>query len=98
MSRSVKKHPVCTDGRPGTTKEIKKYANKAVRKADFDEIPLKGKGYRKKFQTYDIHDWIHRWTKEQAIKDWEESQNHKWWEKRSFEEYMNYWEKCCKRK
>ena len=56
MSRSYKKHPVWTDGSPHTTKEMKRFANKAVRHAGFDEIPLKGKGYKKKFESWDIHD------------------------------------------
>jgi len=65
MSRSYKKHPVCTDGSPNTTQEMKKFANKKVRNTDFDELPLKGKGYKKVFETYDIHDWKDRMTREE---------------------------------
>jgi len=98
MSRSVKKHPVCTDGRPGTTKRSKRCANKRVRNVDFEELPTKGKGYRKVFETYDIHDWINRWTKEEAIKDWEKAKERRYWEGKTFRDYINYWEKCCLRK
>ena len=56
MSRSYKHSPVVTDGHSGTTKEMKRYANKATRNTDFDELPLKGKGYKKVFCSYDIHD------------------------------------------
>lgn len=98
MSRSWKKHPYCTDGRPGSTKESKKFANKKVRNTDLEELPSKGKGYRKVSETYDIHDWINRWTKEEAIENWEKAKEGTYWKNKTFEDYMNYWEKCCLRK
>jgi len=98
MSRSYKHNPYCTDGHPGTTKESKRFANKKVRNTDLEELPPKGKSYKKISESYDIHDWINRWTKEEAIKNWEEAKERRYWAEKSFEEYMNYWEKCCKRK
>lgn len=68
MSRSYKKHPFYTDGVCGTTKRKKKQANHRVRNTD--DIPQRG-GYKKIYPSYDIHDYINRWTWEQALRDWE---------------------------
>ena len=98
MSRSYKRNPVCTDGKPHSTQESKKFANKRVRNTDFDDLPRKGKGYKKVYESYDIHDWRNRWTEEEAKKDWERSRKRHYWFNKTFKEYMNYWAKCCKRK
>ena len=71
MSRSYKKSPVYTDGNAGTTKESKRFANKKVRHTDFDDLPKKGKGYKKCYESWDIHDFVSYYTKEDCIKDWE---------------------------
>lgn len=44
MSRSYKKNPYYTDGKAGTTKDSKRYANKRARNTE--EIPNYG-GYKK---------------------------------------------------
>ena len=100
MSRSYKHSPIVTDGHPGTTKEMKRYANKATRNTDFDELPLKGKGYKKVFCSYDIHDQIDRMTREeQAIEYYNTSRQHGApAERYTFEEWMEEWEKDFKRK
>ena len=63
MSRSYKKNPIITDGRTPTVKRMKRIANKKVRHTK--NLP-NGKSYKKVFETYDIHDYISRWTWEEA--------------------------------
>ena len=71
MSRSYKKSPVYTDGSARGTKISKRFANKKVRNTNFDDLPKKGKGYKKCFESYDIHDFISYYTEKECIKDWE---------------------------
>lgn len=102
MSRSYKKSPICNDGRAGTTKEMKRIANAAVRHADWDDIPMKGKGYKKYFCSWDIHDYSFRKTLQEALLDWE--YNNDWLfgfyspDDRTKEEVTNDWNKCYRRK
>lgn len=63
MSHSYKKNPIYTDGRTPTPKKMKHVANKKVK---HNETSLKGKGYKKIFCSYDIHDYKSRWTWEEA--------------------------------
>lgn len=110
MSRSYKRSPIVTDGSPHTTKESKKFANKRVRNTDFEDLPTKGKSYKKYYETYDIHDYKERQTKEEAIKDWESKKkqkeqginNYKWGIRIDFEEtkeeIIKRWEKWFRRK
>ena len=67
MSRSYRKHPVSTDGSPHHTKEMKRIANSKVRKTNGI---FNGGSYKKLFCSYDIHDYICRQPKEEAIKEW----------------------------
>ena len=71
MSRSYRKHPVSTDGSPRTTKEMKRYANSKVRNA---KGIYNGKSYKKLFCSYDIHDYISRESKKEAIQRWFEEE------------------------
>jgi len=104
MSRSYKKHPFWTDGSPKTTKEMKRFANKKVRHTDFDELPLKGKGYKKRSESYDIHDWKTRCTKQEYIERWERHKCvHSYYyrynlENETYKECINDWEKTYHRK
>lgn len=68
MSRSYKKHPYCTDGSTPGTKNSKRIANKKVRRCK-NKI-ANGKSYKKLFCSYEIHDWISRWTWEEAKADY----------------------------
>lgn len=95
MSRSYKHNPVATDGSPGTTKESKRFANKSVRNTDFDELPIKGKSYKKTFESYNIHDYVTRYTKEEWANNYEISH---FKNKYTFEQYMKLWDKYYKRK
>ena len=65
MSRSFKKHPVCTDGRDGR-KWPKRQANKAVRR--FKKGLDDGKDYKKLYCSWNIHDYISRCT----FEEWKE--------------------------
>ena len=56
MSRSYKKVPIIKASSNG----MKKVANRKVRKTK--NFPLKGRGYRKVFQQYDVCDWSFRCT------------------------------------
>lgn len=89
MSRSYKKFPVC---KQPANKYVKRCANKKVRRTL--DIP-NGGSYRKCFESWDISDWCWIWTKDQAIKDWESTKDDP---KETLEEYLQYWEKCTKRK
>ncbi len=96
MSRSYKKNPYVTDGSPGVTKERKKFANKKVRNTQ--ELP-NNSAYKKVAESYDIHDWVHRWTWEEAKREWERN-NFGWIQKRypTLKDYYRYWLKCSKLK
>ena len=66
MSRSYKKVPIVKDHDSG--KIGKRFANKAVRRKEEDA--LKGKEYKKIYPSWDIHDYINYYPKEEAIQDW----------------------------
>lgn len=61
MSRSYKKVPIIKIAPKDGTEE-KKFANKKVRRCK-ETIP-NGKAYRKLFQSWDIHDYVCRYTYE----------------------------------
>ena len=71
MSRSYKKRPIGTDGSPHTTKEMKRHANSKVRKT---KGIYNGNSYKKLFCSYDIHDYISRYSREEAIQKWFEEE------------------------
>lgn len=72
MSRSYKKHSFSTDGSPHHTKEMKRYANSKVRNT---KGKFNGGSYKKIFCSYDIHDYIFRFSKKDAIKRWFDEEN-----------------------
>lgn len=110
MSRSYKKSPWSTDGSPRTTKENKRIAAGRIRNLDpesLDSEALSGKSARfKKINkdTYDIHDWRSRWTREEAIDAFENELNPEHPRSRhsrygTLENFLNeVWAKSCKRK
>lgn len=83
MSRSYKKHPVYTDGRNGQ-KKSKRYANKKVRHSK--NVP-NGKYYKRYFCSYDIHDYVSRWTWKEALESWEQGT----YSKGSLKDFYRYW-------
>jgi hypothetical protein len=64
MSKSFKKHPVCTDSHRDST-SIKRVANKAVRQCN-GSIP-NGRAYRKLFCSWNICDYKFRNSLEEFI-------------------------------
>ena len=90
MSRSYKKHPRVKDP---ANKYEKRFANKKVRKTN--NVPSGG-GYRKIYCSWEISDYCWIWTKEQAIQEWEEGNVYSGF--KTLKEYLNYWEKCTRRK
>lgn len=61
MSKSYKKTPIVKDH--GTGNSGKRFANKSVRR--YADIIPNGKGYKKIFCSYDIHDYVSRYTYEE---------------------------------
>ena len=60
-----------TDGHVKSTKISKRFANKKVRNAK--DLPTKQRNaYKKCYNSYDIHDYIVRWTLQDAIDEWDE--------------------------
>ena len=97
MSRSRKKNPVFTDRRSGRVG--KKLANRRVRRA-LVALPRKSKAYKKQFESWDIHDYVIRWTKEEALERYRKSEADSWMRKEypTEKDFLNYWAKICKRK
>ena len=102
MSRSYRKNPIIKDNGK-SKKEMKSLANRKVRRKlndpDFDIAD--GKAYKKEFESFNIADFISRWTKEDAIKEYEsKSKKYRWFKEEwpTLEDYLNYWEKTMHRK
>ena len=97
MSRSYKKSPVYTDRRHGA-KYWKRQANRKVR---HHKDVMNGKSYRKVYNPWEIHDWVSRWTKAEAIAWYNKHKDDKWWFKDAptLDAYLNrYWEHDFHRK
>ena len=72
MSRSYKKTPIVKDGGK-SSKKSKRLANKKVRR-NTDKLAIKGKSYKKIYNSWDINDYISYWSEKDAIKDWYEEE------------------------
>ena len=95
MSRSYKKNPIYTD-RPDGAKYWKRLANKKVRKENIHF--LKGKKYKRLFNSWEIHDYIFYWDKKQALKDFKRYRYLKE-DYKNEEEFLNkHWKKYQYRK
>ena len=102
MSRSYRKNPIIKDNGK-SKKEMKSLANRKVRRKlnDSDFNISNGKAYKKEFESWDIADFISRWTKEDAIKEYEsKSKKYRWFKEEwpTLDDYLNYWEKTMHRK
>lgn len=108
MSRSYKKNPFVTDHKCGTTKSLKRLANRTFRrKISCDEDMPARPAHRKYTETWNIHDYSWRMTREEAI-EWYNEQLE--WQKNkgsldyflkrypTLEAWLKYWEKCYRRK
>ena len=92
MARSVKKNPICTDGRDGR-KWPKRQANKKVRR--FKEDLADGNAYKKLYETWDIHDYVSRYTWEEWL-EWKKEEIESG--ETTIEKEKKMWAKYYKRK
>lgn len=116
MSRSYKRIPICKDNnRAGAAKTAKHFANSKVRKYQDEDIAVHTRSFFKKISdSYDIHDYISYWTKEDAIstltRKWREEEIHQTLQKSGSSGYYHNhyptlenciqrcWYNSCKRK
>ena len=105
MSRSYKKRPFVKDNEAGS-KQAKRLANRNIRRKlknpEFDAG--NGNHYKKMTESWEIHDYVQYWPREQAIATYESRmRNREEWEW-FFESYptlgswLKYWESVAKRK
>jgi hypothetical protein len=94
MSRSYKKNNISKDN-PHGRKYMKRYSNHKIRKA---ELPSRQRAaYRRVLSSYDIYDYIVYWTKEEAIRDYNNNERlQKLYP--TVEDFLSYWEKLVHRK
>lgn len=97
MSRSYKKFPHYSDGENGGARFGKKFANKKVRRTKFDELPKKGKGYKKFYEQWDIRDFTSHWTWEEAITDYRSNPD-LYRKCKTEKDFYRYWYKLMKAK
>ena len=77
---------------------MKNIANKAVRSKlkDPDFEIANGNAYKKEYESYDIADYVCRWTRKDAILKYKNESKIR--EKYSLKEWLNKWEKTMLRK
>ena len=99
MGKSYRKNPVVKDG--GISKKnMRSIANRKLRRklSDPEFEMAGGSAYKKEFESWNIADSICRWTKEEAIAEYE---NGEFIDKERFptlESWILFWEKCMIRK
>ena len=102
MSRSYKKNPFVTDHKCGTTKDNKRIANRIVRRRVncLDEDMPARLQHKKMTESWDICDYKWYSTKEEAIEWYLHNCDNDYIKKKypTLKRYLNYWEKCCRRK
>ena len=104
MSRSYKKNPFVTDHKRKVSKVAKRMANHSFRQqvAQDEDIPARTQ-YKKMTDSWNICDYKWRMTREEAIQWYNELVDRNptaHFMKRfpTLEVWLNYWEKCYKRK
>lgn len=98
MSRSYKKNPIV---KSHDNIRTKRDAAKAVRRASGDVYPTKGSAYKRAINSWEINDYVSRFTREEAIEHYYARQDDEWFKKRypTLEIYLNkIWYKYYKRK
>lgn len=101
MSRSYKKNPFITDHHRKSTKIAKRFANKKFRKQMEEEEKLLNRSKYKKFaDSWNICDYKWRMTKCEAINWYLNKCKDMYFYKRfpTLDKWLNYWEKCYRRK
>lgn len=98
MSRSYKKTPIYKDN--GIGKTARRASQKAVRKLKISEdetFSSKSNYYRKLYLSYNLHDYVSYWTKEDAVAAYYEEE--KWQQLYTLEEFLEkVWASSAKRK
>ena len=111
MSRSYRKNPIIKDNKRGS-KTAKAHANRCFRRSTSKLEVHAGKSavHRRYTESWNIHDYVSRWTRSKAEREWEYMQflkkNNITSYKYSYfmnkfktkDSFMNYWEKCARRK
>ena len=103
MGKSYKRTPIIKDN-GNSKKSQKRQATHSVRNKLKRGIEISnGNAYKKHYESYDIADYVCRWTKEEAIKQYEKPCRYSWetnWKEEypTLEDFLNYWEKCMRRK
>ena len=106
MSRSYKKHPIYTDrDKAGAAKFWKRRANRVIRHYNQRDRVQHNK-YKRLFNSWEIHDWISRWSRREAIESYNsffwDNREKDWvqrWDYDSEEEFLNrHWAKYYRRK
>lgn len=95
MSRSYKHSPVCSDGSSPGTKKSKRFANKAVRNTN--NIPCGG-SFKKVFSSWEIHDYISRWSWAEAKENWEKNERNYQDRFPTLAEFYKFWRKYYRNK
>lgn len=85
MAKSYKKFPIVRQERVD-----KKNWNRKIRNLDIDYC-LRGSQYKKIEPNWD--NWSYRWSLEEAIDCYKPNKQFP-----TLESWINYWERCCKRK
>ena len=104
MSRSYKKNPYVTDHKRRSTKQSKRLANRRVRRRINNEDTLGRIQHKKYTESWDICDYKWRMSKEEAIRIYERRTKDNSWtgyllkNYPTLKDWLNYWEKCHKRK
>ena len=100
MSRSYKKSPVYTYGKPKTIKAEKRIANRKVRRAPLDyDFGFPGSKYKKLYDTYFIHDFTTYKSKQHHLDSFElVKRKNSTYKDETFPEWAEKWERWYRRK
>ena len=101
MSRSYKKNPFVTDHKCGTTKDSKRIASRRVRRRVKEDEDMPARlPHKKMTESWDICDYKWRETREEAINWYLNECQNEYILKRypTLKSYLNFWEKCHRRK
>ncbi|MBO5388934.1 MAG: hypothetical protein J6A59_12535 [Lachnospiraceae bacterium] len=88
MAKSYKKYPILKQ-----EKVNKKHWNRGIRNLKID-YSLRGSQYKKIFPNYNT--WQYRWTLEDAIETWNDSEYYQG--TYTLESWIEYWKRLCYRK
>ena len=97
MSRSYKKSPVIKEDR--SHKEGKKEANSSIRSQLKQGTEIAdGSSYKKHFNSYDICDYSFRYSKAQAISDYNANKDNVQKDYPTLKDYLKWWSKWYRHK